>query len=214
MQVYLSIKSAYNLPMFPKPTDNPIETLAAWLEEAKAHKAIGEPTAMNIASVSTEGKPSNRMVLLKGLDEHGLVFYTHYSGRKGQELLTNPHAAACFYWQPLGKQIRVEATVEKTSTEESDAYFQSRPRDSRIGAWASRQSEECAGGTKEFLAEVAKKAAKFGVGEIPRPDYWGGFRLVPHTIEFWQEGDFRLHKRLVFTRPTPADSWQTRILYP
>lgn len=198
--------------MFPNPTDDPIVVFTAWLAGAKADKAIGEPTAMCLASTTPEGAPSARMVLLKGVDARGFVFFTNYESRKGTELDKNPQAAACFYWQKLGRQVRVTGGVERVSAAESDEYFASRPRDARIGAWASAQSRPLEGGIPQLMADVAKAATQYGIGEVPRPPHWGGYRIIPGTIEFWEEGRFRLHKRLLFSRE--GGEWRAGSLYP
>lgn len=187
---------------------DPIALFARWLEDAKD---LPEPTAMCLATATPEGVPSARMVLLKGVDADGFVFYTNIESRKGQELLANPRAALCFHWQPLGRQVRVEGVVERVSDAEADAYFDTRARESRIGAWASQQSRPLSGKT-ELLKRVAEFTAKYMVGDIPRPPYWSGFRIIPHAIEFWQQGAFRLHERSVY-RWTGRD-WEIGKLYP
>ena len=198
--------------MFPESTDDPVAVFGAWLEEAKSRKDVAEPTAMCLATSTPEGVPSARMVLLKSADARGFVFYTNLESRKGGELTANLNAALCFFWQPLGHQVRVEGVVEPVSAAEADEYFASRARQSRIGAWASKQSRELEGGTKQLLAEAAKIALHYPVGEIPRPPHWSGFRLVPKRIEFREQGDFRLHKRLAFTRE--GSGWNAERLYP
>jgi pyridoxamine 5'-phosphate oxidase len=189
---------------------DPLETFAAWLEEAKA-KEPNDPTAMALATVGADGMPSLRMVLLKGFDAQGFVFYTNLGSRKGQQLETTAKAALCLHWKSLRRQIRVEGEVEPVSDAEADAYFESRPRDSQIGAWASRQSEPLEG---RFVLErrIAKYAAKFGVSKVPRPPFWSGFRILPQRIEFWRDGAFRLHDRLVYHRG--SDGWTTERLFP
>lgn len=190
---------------------NPISQFERWLEEAKAHEQIIEPTAMNLASVGQDGKPSSRMVLLKEVSDAGFVFYTNFQSRKGQEILANPYVALCFYWMPLKKQVRVEGSVEQVSDAEADAYFASRSRAKRIGAWASQQSRPLSG-KAELLKEVAKQTARFGMGDVPRPPHWSGWKVVPEHIEFWQEGEARIHDREVFMRS--GDGWDTQRLYP
>jgi len=190
--------------------DDPIQLFKTWLEEAKAAE-IKEPTAMSVATVSPEGKPEVRMLLLKGADERGFVFYTNLGSPKAQSLHAHPHVALCFYWMPLGKQVRVTGPVVPVSEEEADEYFASRPRLSQLGAWASRQSQEM-GGYYELEAEVAKAALRFGVGKVPRPPFWSGFRLVPEAIEFWKEKPFRRHERFVY-RKTP-EGWTSHWLFP
>ena len=197
--------------------DDPFATFAAWLSEAEKSEP-NDPNAMSLATVDSAGLPNVRMVLLKGVDDDGVtnrgfVFYTNYEGAKGREILASPKVALGFHWKSLRKQIRVRGSVTGVSDEEADAYFASRARLSRIGAWASQQSRPLE--SKFALeAQVAKYTAKFGVGEIPRPPYWSGFRVTPIEIEFWSDGAFRLHDRLVFRRPSPDQPWATVRLYP
>ncbi len=197
--------------MFPKENDNPFEVFASWYKEAEDCKQITQPDAVNLATATKEAIPSSRMVLLKGYNKDGFVFFTNYGSRKAAELQDNPHAALCFFWQQIGKQIRITGKVEKVSPEESDEYFASRPKQSQIGAWASKQSQPL-GGKKELLAEVAKIGIKYNIGTVPRPQFWGGYRLIPDAIEFWQLGDFRIHDRMVFQRS--GQSWNVQRLYP
>ncbi|NQZ59902.1 MAG: pyridoxamine 5'-phosphate oxidase [Lentisphaeraceae bacterium] len=171
-----------------------------------------EPNAMNLATADKSGRPSSRIVLLKSVDKKGFVFFTNYNSRKARELDENPFASLCFIWLEYGRQIRIEGRVEKVSTEESDAYFASRPRQSQIGAWASRQSQQIEH-KLDFEKRIAKYTLKFGISTIPRPDFWGGFRLIPDHIEFWQKKDFRLHERRLFTR-LDDEEWQLKRLYP
>lgn len=190
--------------------ENPYELFNQWFAEAKASN-IKEPTAMSLATADANGIPSVRMVLLKDVSDSGFVFYTNYESRKGQELLANPNAALCFYWMPLGKQVRVQGPVEPVTEAEADAYFASRARDSQIGAWASRQSRPME--TRfDLEKQVAAYALKFNIAKIPRPPYWSGFRIKPVRIEFWQEGAFRLHERVVYERDNNA--WTTVRLFP
>ncbi|NQW00512.1 MAG: pyridoxamine 5'-phosphate oxidase [Rhodospirillales bacterium] len=182
----------------------------AWLEEANGTEpAYAE--AMSLATASKDGMPSVRIVLLKAVSERGFDFYTNLTSRKGRELAENPNAALCFHWKSLDKQVRVEGSISAVSAPEADAYFASRPRASRIGAWASKQSQVMTD-RFEFETRIAKYTAKFNVGDIPRPDFWSGFRLEPRRIEFWQEKKFRLHDRNVFVRD--GDNWHQEKLYP
>jgi len=189
---------------------NPISLFHEWLAEAEKNE-INDPTAMSLATATKDGIPSVRMVLLKGADEKGFVFYTNLGSRKAGELEENPHAALCLHWKSLRKQVRVEGEVEPVTAGEADSYFQSRARVSRIGAWASKQSQELEG-RWELEKRVAEYTAKFGVGEIPRPDFWSGFRLKPRKIEFWADQKFRLHDRIVYRMG--EDGWETVRLYP
>jgi pyridoxamine 5'-phosphate oxidase len=172
---------------------------------------LPEPTAFALATVGDGGQPSVRILLLKGVDERGFVFYTNYASRKGSELLAHPLAAMCFHWQPMERQVRVEGRATQVSDEEADAYFATRPRGSQIGAWASRQSRpmEHPGALDERVREME---ARFAGGEVPRPPHWSGFRLAPARIEFWHNMPSRLHERLVYTRA--GDGWRTGVLYP
>jgi pyridoxamine 5'-phosphate oxidase len=187
-----------------------IERFNDWMIDAEKAE-LNDPTAMSLATTTTNGQPSLRMVLLKAVDEKGFVFYTNYESQKGEELLANPQAAICFHWKSLRRQVRVEGDVEQVTDAEADAYFDSRARDSRIGAWASQQSRAMA---DRFSLEksVAKYAAKYAIGSIPRPDYWSGFRIVPKKIEFWRDRPFRLHERKVY-KPSD-DGWYEQIYFP
>ena len=189
---------------------SPFARFGRWLSDAEKSEPIN-PSAMSVATVDTNGRPSNRMVLLRGFDTRGFVFYTNLESRKGVELDAHPYAALCFYWKSPGRQVRVEGPIEVVSDAEADAYFDSRPRDSQIGAWASKQSREL---ESRFALErqVAKYAAQFGLGKVPRPPFWSGYRVIPEVIEFWEERPFRLHDRTVFT-PRDAD-WDIVKLYP
>jgi pyridoxamine 5'-phosphate oxidase len=189
---------------------DPIAEFGTWLEEA-GRREPNDPNAVCLATATPEGRPSARMVLLKGVDARGFVFYTNVESRKGQELTANPFAALCFHWKSLSRSVRVEGRVEMVSAEEADAYYASRPRGSRIGAWASRQSRPLEG-RWALEQRVAEFTLKFGVGEIPRPEYWTGFRLVPDRIELWRNMPFRLHERRVFHRE--GEGWRLEMLYP
>lgn len=194
------------------PTDvDPIDLFHEWLSLAE-DKEPNDPNAMTLATASPDGVPSARMVLLKGADERGFVFYTNLGSHKAQELEANPKAALVFHWKSLRRQIRVVGDVEPVSTEEADAYYATRHRDSRIGAWASKQSQPL-DGMFELEARVAKFAAKFAIGDIPRPDFWSGYRVKPVRIEFWHDRPFRLHERVIFT-PTERGGWNKERLYP
>jgi pyridoxamine 5'-phosphate oxidase len=176
---------------------DPLRQFERWFEEARA--VVRAPEAVALASASPASVPSVRMVLLKRFDERGLVFHTHYSSRKGRELEANPRAALLAYWDPLGRQVRVEGPVERTAPEESDAYFSTRPRGGRIAALASRQSEVLAG-REELEQRVEELESEYTGGEAPRPDWWGGFRVVPEGWEFWQHRASRLHDRFRYSR--------------
>ena len=189
---------------------DPIRQFQLWFQQALDAK-VPEPNAMTLATVDEQGQPSARIVLVKGADERGFVFFTNYESRKGQDLAINPRASLLFYWIELERQVRIEGTVEKTSAEESDAYFASRPVGSRIGAWASEQSREIA--SRTMLEEREKAfAERFGANP-PRPPQWGGYRLVPARVEFWQGRPSRLHDRILYTRQADA-SWRISRLSP
>jgi pyridoxamine 5'-phosphate oxidase len=196
--------------MIVKTTADLLSEFQKWMHEATA-KEPNDPTAMALATVDSDGQPSVRMVLLKHADEEGFVFYTNFESQKGTELLATPKAGLCFHWKSLRRSIRIQGRIEKVSDEEADAYFKSRPRDSRIGAWASQQSRPMKG-RFELETAVAKYTAKFGIGEIPRPEYWSGFRVVPTRMEFWRDRPFRLHERRQYT--LGETGWTESILYP
>lgn len=189
---------------------DPIQRFKDWLGDAEKTEP-NDPTAMTLATASPEGVPSARMVLLKGVDDRGFVFYTNLTSRKAKELQANPKAALCFHWKSLRRQVRVEGTVETVSDGEADDYFAGRPRISQLGAWASKQSQPLEG-RFELEARVAKYTAKFNIGSVPRPPFWSGFRLMPDSIEFWQDQEFRLHMRFVFRRIDGG--WTVGELYP
>lgn len=190
----------------------PFVLFESWFADAGRHEP-NDPNAMALASVDENGLPNVRMVLLKGVSERGFVFYTNFESAKGRELTANPKAALCFHWKSLRRQVRVRGPLEIVDDTEADAYFESRPRASRIGAWASQQSRPLEG---RFALEkaVATWTAKFHVGEVPRPPYWSGFRLIPLEIEFWHDRPFRLHDRIVFRREGTDRPWTKTRLYP
>lgn len=190
----------------------PFSHFSDWFAEAKAHPHIKEPTAMTVASVSAEGNPRARVVLLKDFDAHGFVFYTNHTSAKGQELLAHPTAALLFYWMPLTRQVRIEGSISVVSDAEADAYFASRARGSQIGAWASLQSQPL-DSKATLMSRVAELEQQYEGRTIPRPPHWSGFRLTPHYFEFWSEGEFRLHDREIYTRDT-KDNWLVSQLYP
>ena len=189
---------------------DPIAQFDRWFNDATL-AGLPEANAMTLATVDTSGAPSARIVLLKGFDQRGFVFFTNYSSRKGRDLAANPRAALCFFWESLERQVRIEGTVEKTTRQESEDYFHSRPIGSQIGAWVSQQSEAIE--SREALDRRAEELlAKFVNTGVPLPDFWGGFRVVPHTIEFWQGRPSRLHDRLQYVRE--GTRWKIRRLCP
>ncbi len=190
---------------------NPYDFFNQWFEEAKASEP-NDPNAMNLATAGKDGRPSNRMVLLNALDARGFTFFTNAGSRKGNDLAANPFAALCFHWKTLRKQVRIEGRVEEVSTEEADAYYNSRPRGSRIGAWASIQSRPLPR-FSDLQDRVTQYEGEFdGMEDIPRPGYWKGYRVVPDRIEFWINGEFRLHKRYIYL--PEGDRWTTHMIYP
>jgi len=190
---------------------DPFRQFDKWFQQAIDAK-IPEPNAMTLATVDSRGRPSARIVLIKGVDEHGFVFYTNYESRKGRELAANPHASLLFHWVELERQVRIEGRIVKTDAEQSDAYFASRPLGSRIGAWASNQSQVI---ESRSQLEVREREIRLQYGENPpRPPHWGGYRLVPDAIEFWQGRPSRLHDRLLFTRADEHSNWQIARLSP
>lgn len=191
---------------------DPFALFETWFAEAKKSEP-NDPNAMALSTVDAEGMPNSRMVLLNGRDGEDFVFYTNTQSQKGEELLGQPKAALLFHWKSLRRQVRIRGAVTVVSDEMADAYFQSRPRDSRIGAWSSQQSRPL---ESRFALEkaVAIQAAKFGVGTIPRPPHWTGFRISPVYLEFWRDGAFRLHDRVVFRRAQLGEPWARARLYP
>jgi pyridoxamine 5'-phosphate oxidase len=191
-------------------TEDPYALFQDWMADATKGE-INDPNAVCLATATPDGRPSARMVLLKGVDARGFVFYTNLESRKGGELASNPFAALCFHWKTLQRSIRVEGAVEAVSEAEADAYYASRARTSRLGAWASKQSRPL---ESRFALEkaVAEYGLKYAVGDIPRPPFWSGFRVLPARIEFWRDMPFRLHERRVFHRDGAA--WRLEALYP
>lgn len=191
--------------------DDPIALFAKWFDEARGHPGVIDASAMALATADRGGKPSVRMVLLKGFDARGFLFYTNLRSPKASDINSNPRAELCFHWAALARQVRVHGGVLPSSPEEADAYFATRPRLSQIGAWASAQSQPMPG---QFMlqAKVAVEAARFGLSAVPRPPHWSGYRVVPSSIEFWTERPFRHHQRMVYTLADGA--WEKRWLFP
>ena len=211
-----ALKSAGEADSFPRDansvfySDNPLALFQTWFAEA-INSGIKEPSAMTVATVDPDGQPDARMMLLKGVDERGFVFYTNLGSAKAQALMLNSRVALCFYWAEIGKQVRVRGRANMVSDVEADTYFATRPRLSQISAWASKQSQPMRG-YFELETEVAKSALHFGLGKIPRPPFWSGFRVVAERIEFWLQKPFRRHQRILYERVD--DGWQKRWLYP
>lgn len=189
---------------------DPVEQVKAWLAEARASEPC-DADAAALATADRDGVPSVRMVLVRGLDPRGFVFYTNLGSAKAMDLAQNPRAALCLYWKSLQRQVRVQGPVEPVTDDEADAYFAGRPRDSQIGAWASRQSRPMTG-RFELEKRVAQTLLKFPTLNVPRPPFWSGFRVVPERIEFWRQRPFRLHERTLYQRD--AGGWRLQILYP
>lgn len=206
MDTFAEIETAADAP------DNPLELFGKWMKDAEAAE-INDPNAMALATIDADGRPSVRMVLLKDFDTHGFVFYTNRESRKGHALSAHHTAAVCFHWKTLRRQVRVEGRIELVSDAESDEYYKSRTFGSRVGAWASQQSR-----TLDSRTTLANKVAEIEEeyagreDDIPRPPYWGGYRLIPDSIEFWHDGKFRLHRRVVYT--PRSGSWDKVMLYP
>jgi pyridoxamine 5'-phosphate oxidase len=192
--------------------DEPFRLFAAWYEEAVGREP-DVPNAMALATVDADGLPNVRMVLLKGFDPHGFVFYTNTESTKGRELDASQKAALVFHWKSLNRQVRLRGRVERVSDSEADAYFATRARLAQIGAWASRQSSPLES-RMAFEKAIARATAKYAIGTVPRPPYWTGYRLVPTTIEFWQDRPYRLHDRIEFRRSSPDEAWSKTRLYP
>lgn len=194
----------------------PFARFDKWYDEAKASSDIKDYTAATLATADGDGQPDARVVLLKAHDERGFTFFTNYQSKKSRELQSNPKAAFVFYWPTLDKQVRILGEVEQISDEESDAYFACRTREKRISAWASHQSQEMEKPT-DFATRVQEMTEKFDGQDVPRPEFWGGWRLVPHTVEFWLNQEHRRHERTKFTREKLANQWgqwQHSLLYP
>lgn len=206
------IRSDYSLRELSKESvdSDPFAEFGAWMDEALRAK-VNEPTAMTLSSVGGDSRPSSRVVLLKGFDSSGFVFFTNYNSRKGRELAENPYAVVNFFWPELERQVNISGRANKVSERESDEYFQTRPFTSRVGAWASDQSEKIAS-KMDIMTKVAKLLVKYATGNVPRPPHWGGFRLVPDRFEFWQGRPSRLHDRILYE---PIDGvWQISRLSP
>lgn len=188
----------------------PYKKFAEWFEEAK-QSGEKEPTAMSLATVDIDARPSVRIVLLKGFDERGFVFYTNETSSKGRDLFHNQNASLCFFWPSLDRQVRIDGVVERTSDKEADEYFATRPRISQLAAWASKQSSHL-DDEQELKRRLSKYESKFASGNVPRPPFWGGYRVLPRSIEFWTRGEYRLHKRELFFKKDGA--WEQSHLYP
>jgi pyridoxamine 5'-phosphate oxidase len=190
----------------------PFALFAEWFAEAVKAEP-NDPTAMSLASVDAQGMPDVRMVLMKGYDAEGFVFYSHVASPKGRELATNPKAALLFHWKSLRRQVRIRGNVSPVTAEEADAYFATRPKQAQLGAWASKQSQPLES-RFAFEQAIAKVAAKHVIGEVPRPPGWSGWRIAPLRFEFWHDRPFRLHDRIEFSRDTPGAAWSKTRLYP
>jgi len=192
--------------------EDPFDLFNLWFDHARA-KEINDPNAMALATTGADLLPNVRMVLLKGVDSGGFVFFTNSESQKGGELAANPQAALVFHWKSLNRQVRVRGRVEQVTVAEADAYFASRPRDSRIGAWASQQSRPLESRAM-FEAAIGDVAARYQGQDVPRPAYWNGYRVMPISIEFWHDRPFRMHDRIVFTRPNADKAWVKTRLFP
>ena len=193
-------------------SSHPLELFEEWLSEAFACESMEEPCAFTLATVDSSNTPWTRIVLLRGLSARGFVFYTNLESIKAEHIRDKPRASLCFYWMPLGKQVRVVGSVELVSDAEADAYFATRPRDSQLGAWASDQSRPMAS-RNVLLQRISEYAQKFGEAEVPRPPFWSGYRIEPDVIEFWHRQPFRLHDRLCYRRDGEG-RWKAQTLYP
>ncbi|MBH66757.1 MAG: pyridoxamine 5'-phosphate oxidase [Rhodospirillaceae bacterium] len=198
--------------MFEPDSDDPIELFGQWFYEAEKSEP-NDANAMSLATVSNVGLPSARVVLMKEYDNEGFVFYTNLKSRKSKEFLQNTNVAVCFHWKSMHRQVRIEGTTSLVTSAEADSYFASRPRASQLGAWASRQSEPLTS-REELLSSLQKFEKKYGDNVIPRPPHWGGVRISPLKIEFWQDGDFRLHDRFLYKKKPNGLGWEKARLYP
>jgi len=198
--------------MFEPETDDPFEQFRRWFAAAEASEP-NDANAMTLATADSDGRPAARIVLLKDFDSRGFAFFTNTESQKGRHLELNPFAALCFHWKSVRRQVRIEGPVASVGDDEADAYYASRPRGSRIGAWASQQSRPLAD-RPTLLAAVARFEAEYVGRDVPRPTYWSGYRLTPLRIEFWQDGEFRLHDRFVFARPADGAPWTVQRLFP
>ena len=192
---------------------DPMVRFAELMKQAQKTPGIAEPTGMTLSTVGADGWPSSRIVLLKGAEADGLVFYTNYTSKKGREILARPEIALLFWWQPLEVQVRFEGRAVQVSAAEADTYFASRPRISQLGAWASHQSEPLKA-REELLGRYAALEKQYAGKAVPRPPHWGGFRVAPLAVEFWKNGEGRLHHRELYTRARPSEPWAMTLLNP
>lgn len=192
--------------------DHPVDQFARWFEEAQTHRDVARAEPVCVSTIGPDGFPDSRMVLLKSFDHDGFVFFTNMHSTKARSLLALPRVAMCFYWEPSLRQVRVQGAARRVGEAEAEAYWRTRPRDSRIAAWASDQSAAMPG-REVFEARFAELSRIFEGREVPRPAHWSGFRVVPHRVEFWQDRPHRLHDRFVYTR-TPQGTWEIQQLYP
>ncbi|MFY0610327.1 MAG: pyridoxamine 5'-phosphate oxidase [Hyphomicrobiaceae bacterium] len=194
------------------PTEDPLDLFSDWFQDANESE-VNDPNAVALATVDEDGMPNVRIVLLKDYDVEGFVFYTNLESAKGREVLATGKSAMCFHWKSRQRQVRIRGTTELVNDEQADEYFNSRPGQSRIGAWASQQSRPMTG-RRDLLQAIARFGVKYAVGQIPRPNYWAGVRLKPLSIEFWQAGEFRLHHRIDYRRKGIGCPWEQSILFP